>query len=171
MGMYSCLKEPLLSRHPVCTQSCRGRSSEVWCLVRTLLTYGAREKFKNLDEFRVDQFARLGLIAIVVDSDASCVQVEITCKGQPVVPSLPLQHVRDVIWFSSLDANNNNKEPTSSGEREESTTSASDGQRSRPPASTTDRAATAAGMFSKDILMVLTYRRHPRTLQLSPLLK
>ncbi|CAM6092346.1 unnamed protein product [Calypogeia fissa] len=97
-------------------------------------------------------------------------EVEITCKGQPVVPSLPLQHVRDVIWFSSLNGSDDKEEQgpgqgpfSAAGEREESATSASE-QRSRLPA------AASGGMFSKDILMVLTYRRHPRSLQLSTLM-
>lgn len=29
-------------------------------------------------------------------------EIEISCKGQQVLPSVSLQHVRDVIWFSSL---------------------------------------------------------------------
>lgn len=29
-------------------------------------------------------------------------EIEISCKGQQVLPSLSLQHVRDAIWFSSL---------------------------------------------------------------------
>lgn len=32
-------------------------------------------------------------------------EIEISCKGQQVLPSLSLQHVRDVIWFSSLKLN------------------------------------------------------------------
>ncbi|BBN14202.1 E3 ubiquitin-protein ligase DRIP [Marchantia polymorpha subsp. ruderalis] len=87
---------------------------------------------------------------------ASEAEVEITCRGQPVVPNLPLQHVRDVIWYSNLNPSKDQTTTTTgSGDRDESTSA---DQRVRPAANCNP------AMFSKDVVMVLTYRRHPRTM-------
>ncbi|KAG6541588.1 hypothetical protein Mapa_016981 [Marchantia paleacea] len=86
---------------------------------------------------------------------ASEAEVEITCRGQPVVPNLPLQHVRDVIWYSNVNPSKDQTTTTGSGDRDDSTSA---DQRVRPAANCNP------AMFSKDVVMVLTYRRHPRTM-------
>ncbi|KAL2620961.1 hypothetical protein R1flu_001166 [Riccia fluitans] len=83
---------------------------------------------------------------------ASDAEVDITCRGQPVVPSLPLQQVRDEIWYSTVDPlKDQTTIPSSCGEKYDFSP-ADQGVRQAAICSPT--------MFSKDVVMVLSYRRH-----------
>lgn len=68
-------------------------------------------------------------------------EVEITCRGQPVVSSLPLESIRD-IWFSAQSVSDHGRTQV-----EASSAHANGSGPSDPPT-------------PKDFLMVLTYRRH-----------
>lgn len=77
-------------------------------------------------------------------------EVEITCRGQPVVSSLPLEGIRD-IWFSAQVSDQTQTQtqalPPTQSQGEPSTAPANGSGPSEP--------ASAA-----DFLMVLTYKRH-----------
>ena len=68
-------------------------------------------------------------------------EVEITCRGQPVVSSLPLESIRD-IWFSAQSVSDQGRTQVEALNAHANGSGPSD-----PPT-------------SKDFLMVLTYRRH-----------
>lgn len=72
--------------------------------------------------------------------------VEITCRGQPVVSSLPLEGIRD-IWFSAQVSDQAQTLLSTQAQGEASTTPANGSGPLEPPSAT-------------DFLMVLTYRRH-----------
>lgn len=81
-------------------------------------------------------------------------EVEITCRGQPVVSSLPLESIRD-IWFSAQISDQPQTQAQGQGQ----------GQGQAQTQGETSSAAANGSSSSefpsaKDFLMVLTYRRH-----------
>ena len=72
-------------------------------------------------------------------------QVEITCRGQPVVSSLPLESVRN-IWFATA-AVPNSKDPD---------------DQSQTAANGTTGLVHLDSSSAKELIMVLTYQRHRR---------
>lgn len=73
-------------------------------------------------------------------------QVEITCRGQPVVSSLPLESVRN-IWFATAAV------PNSKDQEDQGQTTASE---------TTTGLMHLDTSSAKELIMVLTYQRHRR---------
>ncbi|KAG0573841.1 hypothetical protein KC19_VG214200 [Ceratodon purpureus] len=79
-------------------------------------------------------------------------EVEITCRGQPVVSSLPLESIRD-IWFSAQIP----EQPQAQAQAQTQGQGAGQGETSGAAAN-----GSSSSYFpsAKDFLMVLTYRRH-----------
>ena len=85
-------------------------------------------------------------------------EVEITCRGQPVVSSLPLESIRD-IWFSASVPDQSQSQPQTQVQTQSQAQGQGQGQgeTSGPSA---NGSAPAGPPTPKDFLMVLTYRRH-----------
>jgi E3 ubiquitin-protein ligase DRIP len=77
-------------------------------------------------------------------------EVEITCRGQPVVSSLPLESIRD-IWFSAQISAQPQTQAQAQGQGQ------AQGEASAAPA---NGSSSSDFPSAKDFLMVLTYRRH-----------
>ncbi|CAM6121072.1 unnamed protein product [Calypogeia fissa] len=73
-------------------------------------------------------------------------EVEITCRGQPVVSSLPLESVRN-IWFATAAV------PNSKDQEDQGQTA---------PSETTTGLVHLDTSSAKELIMVLTYQRHRR---------
>ncbi|KAG0572656.1 hypothetical protein KC19_VG114200 [Ceratodon purpureus] len=136
-------------------QSSRGTSNGIWFHLESgdipagedalpaLSSPFVRIKDGKLPVYHVKKY----LVQKLAHKVTSEMEVEITCRGQPVVSSLPLESIRD-IWFSAQIPEEPQAQAQGQGAGQGETSGVAKGSSSSDFPS------------AKDFLMVLTYRRH-----------